>query len=78
MSSPEQPSQPIDPYEQDRLEALGFIVEQHFEEEDRKFLAELEGEGEQLGYVYGRLLEQGEDPDVIMKEFGVTEADDEV
>jgi len=34
-------------------------------------------EEDQLGYIYGQLLEMGEDPDVILQEFGITEKDED-
>ena len=64
--------------ERDRLAALAEVVEQYFPD-DKEFVTELDFE-EALGFVYGQLLETGEDPDTVLVEAGVIEkeGDDEV
>lgn len=60
----------------ERERGLQALIEKYFPE-DSEFLADMDGE-DKLGYVYVQLLEQGEDPDEILREFGVTEVNDEV
>ena len=62
-------SQPNPEFE--RETALRRLIEQYLPE-DVEFLGDMDDE-DKLGYVYGQLLEQGEDPDEILREFGVTE-----
>lgn len=57
--------------ERERLSGLAQLVEAYFPE-DKEFISEMDFE-DALGYIYGQLLESGEDPDVILKDFGVTE-----
>lgn len=61
---------PID-HEFERAKALAAIIEQYIPE-DADFIAGMD-EDDAIGYVYGMLLEAGEDPDTILKDFGVTE-----
>lgn len=60
--------------ERDRLATLAAVVEEYFPE-DKEFVTGLDFE-EALGFVYGQLLEQGEDPDVVLVEAGVVEGED--
>ncbi len=62
--------------ELERETALRQVIEQYLPE-DAEFLADMDEE-DKLGYMYGQLLEMGEDPDEILHEFGVTEENDEV
>ena len=62
--------------ELERETALRQLIEQYLPE-DVEFLADMDEE-DKLGYIYGQLLEMGENPDEILREFGVTEEDDEV
>ncbi len=63
--------------ELEREAALLRFIEQYFPE-DTDFLADMDEE-DKLGYIYGQLLEAGQDPDEILQEFGVTEeGDDEI
>lgn len=57
--------------EAERAKALGQIIEQYMPD-DTDFIAGMD-EDEAVGYVYGMLLEMGEDPDTILKDFGVIE-----
>ncbi len=67
---------PSDP-ERERAQAFVNVVEQYLPD-DKEFILDMDEE-EALGYVYGMLIEMGEDPDVVLREFGVTEeGDDEV
>ena len=56
-----------------RHEALRGIVANYLDVDDAVFLDEMDDEDERIGYVYGRLLEQGEDPDEVLLENGVIE-----
>lgn len=60
--------------ELEREAALLRVIEQYFPE-DTDFLADMDEE-DKLGYIYGQLLEAGQDPDEILQEFGVTEEGD--
>ena len=62
--------------ESERHIALQRIIER-FVPEDAEFLSDMDEE-DQLGYIYGQLLEMGEDPDATLYEFGVTEGNNEV
>lgn len=62
--------------EAERETGLRSIIEQYFPD-DEEFLECME-EPDKIGYIYGSLLEQGDDPDVILQEFGVTEEKDEI
>ncbi len=63
--------------EHERAVGLEQIIELYLTVDDAEFLVDLEPE-DRLGYVYGRLLELGADPDLVLAEFGVTEMEDEV
>lgn len=60
----------------EREASLAQLVEQYFPE-DKEFFSEMDFD-DALGFVYGQLLEQGEDPDLILQEFGVTEGTHEI
>ena len=60
----------------DREEALRQLIEQYLPE-DVEFLEDMDEE-DTPGYVYGQLLEMGEDPDEILQKFGITEGSNEV
>lgn len=57
--------------EQEREMGLARLVEQYFPE-DAEFVVDMDFD-DALGFVYGQLLEQGEDPDEVLHDFGVTE-----
>ena len=61
--------------ERDRFAALAALVEQYFPD-DKEFISELDFE-EALGFVYGQLLETGNDPDEVLYEFGVIEREED-
>lgn len=72
----EQYVQPFDP-ELERARAFAGVVEQYFPD-DTEFILGCDEE-EALKYVWGMLLEVGEDPEVVLKESGVIEeGEDEV
>lgn len=58
----------------EREQGLGLarLIEQYLPDEDKDFILEMDFE-DALGYVYGRLLENGEEPDDLLRVFGVTE-----
>ncbi len=78
MDNSEQPSEQHDPYEQARKEALDTLIDTYLNDDDKEFLLDIPDQGERLEYFYGRSLEMGEDPDTILREYGITEADDEI
>ena len=57
--------------EAERRVALDQLIDQ-YAPEDKDFIADMDEE-ETIGYLYGLLLGMGEDPDVVLKDFGVTE-----
>ena len=62
--------------EQERLRGLANLVEVYFPE-DKAFVSDMDFD-DALGFVYGQLLEVGEDPLLVLHEFGVTEIADEL
>lgn len=58
-----------------REEGMAQLALEHLTQDDKDFLQDLDEE-ERVGYVYGRLLEEGEDPDEILIKFGVIEGSD--
>ena len=79
MPGPEQqPTPEQSEAEHVRHEALKSVVGEYLDADDAIFLDEIDDEEERIEYVYGRLLEQGEDPDKVLEQAGVTEKDDEV
>ena len=77
MPTPEGMKRPEeDEFVDERKQALDGVIEGYLEDEDREFLEGID-ESERIGYVYGRLLEQGEDPDKVLQS-GVLERTDEV
>jgi hypothetical protein len=67
---------PSDP-ELERARAFAAVIEQYLPD-DTEFILGLD-EDEALNYVWGMLLEVGEDPEVVLKEYGVIEeGEDEV
>lgn len=56
---------------------LAKLIEQYFPE-DKEFIMDMDF-NDALGFVYGQLLEAGEDPEILLQQFGVTEGgDDEI
>ena len=62
--------------EREKLHGLASLMEVYFPD-DKEFVLDMDFE-DALGFVYGQLLEEGEDPMLILHEFGVTEAADEL
>ena len=67
-------SQPNPEHEMDV--SITRLIEDRFPD-DIEFLTEMDRE-EIIGYHYGALLGQGEDPDEVLQKYGVTEGNDEV
>lgn len=79
MANPEQMGEMIDPLEVERQAGMLRIAGTYFDPEAVTDLTELyKTDDERLGYVYGRLLEMGEDPDTVLRQCGITEESDEV
>ena len=55
-----------------------YIFSEFLGTDDEEFVAEMDDYDEQLGYLYGRLLEQGYDPEEVLSAAKLTEATDEV
>lgn len=60
--------------EEERLPCLSRVLDAYFPE-DKEFVADMDEE-DKINFVYGQLLEAGEDPEAILEEFGVTERSD--
>lgn len=54
-------------------EAMHHVADLYLEPDDLAFLDELGDSDAILNYMYGRLLDTGQDPDEILKKFNVTE-----
>jgi hypothetical protein len=63
--------QPQLDHEHAREVAFASLVEQYFPK-DKAFIMEMDFD-DALGFIYGQLMEIGEDPDTVLQEFGVTE-----
>jgi ribosomal protein S18 acetylase RimI-like enzyme len=57
---------------QERASGMEVIADMYLDQDDRDFIQGMPEE-ERLNYIYGKLLEQGEDPDAILQTAGVTE-----
>ncbi len=57
----------------ERLKALKELSAEYLDSDDVEFLDGLDDEDGIISYVYGRLLEQGKDPDAVLAEYGVIE-----
>ena len=62
----------------ERLHAINRLVEEYFPEDVQFVLEQLADEEDVVGFLYGQLLEAGEDPDEILVRYGITEESDEV
>lgn len=62
-------------FERERGKGMIEICAQFLNQDDVEFMAELDEEGK-IAYLYGRLLDMGEDPDEILERFGVTESEE--
>lgn len=72
----EELSSPEDRFEIERLKSLKKLVAERLDKNDAAFVDELgDDEGAILGYIYGRLVEKGLDPDETLQEYGITEGD---
>ena len=66
---------PSEPFERERAKGILEICARFLEQDDVEFIATLDEE-ETINYLYGRLLNMGEDPDEILERFGVTESEE--
>ena len=71
------PEQTPDPEETSRFEALKQVTAEYLDADDAAFLDELDTEEERINYVFGRLLELGENPEEVLMETGVIEREAE-
>lgn len=71
------PERMPDPEQASRFEALKQLTAEYLDADDAAFLDELDTEEERISYVYGRLLELGEDPEEVLIETGVIEREAE-
>ena len=66
---------PSEPFERERAKGILEICALFLEKDDVAFIATLDEE-ETINYLYGRLLDMGEDPDETLERFGVTESEE--
>jgi len=59
--------------ELDRLMAMQRVVERYFPEDVEFIVRELLDEEDEVSFLYGQLLEIGEDPDEVLAQFGIIE-----
>lgn len=57
----------------ERLSGLKKLVAEQLDAADAEFLDGIGDEAEMIGYIYGRLLLEGKDPDQVLEDYGVTE-----
>ena len=58
--------------------AVDRLIRDYFPEDIGFILEELADQEDLLGFLYGQLLEAGEDPDEVLERYGITEATIEV
>lgn len=56
-----------------RLVAISRLVDHYFPDDKKFMLEQLADEEDIVTFLYGSLLEIGEDPDEILRTFGITE-----
>ena len=56
-----------------RLLAIQHLVHDKFPDDEKFILEQLEDEEDVNDFLYGQLLEIGEDPDEVMQQYGVLE-----
>lgn len=59
-------------FERERADGILEICARFMDQEDVEYIAVLD-EQETIDYLYGRLLDMGEDPDEILAQYGVIE-----
>lgn len=62
-------------FESERQIGLRALIAERLDAEDAEFIDGMDDQAEIIGYVYGRLLEIGEDPDKLLEEFGIIEGE---
>ncbi len=67
---------PQEDHDLERMVRLNRLLETHFPD-DIEFIMGMD-EQDALGFVYGQLLELGEDPDEVLEQHGITEDHDEI
>lgn len=61
----------------DRLMAMHRVVEVFFPDDVAFILEQLLDEEDEISFLYGQLLEVGEDPDEVLTTYGVIEREEE-
>ena len=64
--------------EVERLLATDRLIRDYFLEDAQFILEQLEDEEDITSFLYGQLLEIGEDPEEVLARYGVTETNNEV
>jgi hypothetical protein len=73
-ANPELPFNSEDPEALRRVLAMKEVVNTFLTPEDGEVMGGMVDEAELIGYAYGRLLEEGCDPDEVLREAGVIES----
>ena len=62
----------------ERYMRINRMLEAYFPEDIKFVLEQLQDEEDEMGFLYGQLLEIGEDPNEVFAVYGITEETDEV
>lgn len=62
----------------ERYVRINRMLEAYFPEDIDFVLQQLHDDEDEMNFLYGQLLEIGENPDEVFAEYGITEATDEV
>lgn len=60
--------------EMERLLAIDRLIKDYFLEDTQFILEQLKDEEDIVSFLYGQLLESGNDPDEVLTKYGITEA----
>jgi hypothetical protein len=77
MPEPHEPL-PQNADDMERFVRIDRLLEDYFSDDIKFTLEELEDDEDVMEFLYGQLIEIGEDPDEVFERYGVTEGDDEV
>jgi hypothetical protein len=62
----------------ERLLAIDRLIESYFPDDTQFVLEQLRDEEDVVSFLYGQLLEIGEDPEEVLLRYGITEESDEI
>lgn len=70
--------QPQSSEDLDHLTSIDRLIQDIFPDDIYFILEQLEDEDDVVGFLYGQLLDIGEDPDEVLQRYGITEAGNEI